>query len=486
MLVVLIGVLGIGCTGPSPGPQESLKAFTAHLDDRVPALLSRYQVPGASLALVHDGRLAWTGTYGITTRTDGQPMPPEAVYRVESISKSVTAWGVMRLVEAGRIDLDAPVQRYLPGGALSELGADAQCVTVRRLLSHHAGLPLGPIGPSVEYPPGSNPPSLDAYLRREVRLVREPGSAFEYSNVGFNVLEQMIEAVTGRDFADYMADTVVQPLGMERSRFGWSDTLQATMPSGHEHNGTPVAPYIYAVQASGGLVATAADLGRFVQAAMTGGSSVEPRVLQRESIRRLHTPQASTSGLYGLVSDAYGMGHFIETLPDGRRAVWHGGQGHGWMSHFHAVPAAGEGIVILTNSQRSWPLLGHVLADWARWSGTGSVQWSRILDAIRVLQALLGILAVGTGGGLLRLLTGLWHGRRRWDPFAPTDRGRRALQLALGLGAAAALIGWAIQPYDVFATLFPRTAPWAAAVVSAGAAVLVLFALMPPGNHERD
>jgi CubicO group peptidase (beta-lactamase class C family) len=158
MLVVLIGVLGIGCTGPSPGPQESLKAFTAHLDDRVPALLSRYQVPGASLALVHDGRLAWTGTYGITTRTDGQPMPPEAVYRVESISKSVTAWGVMRLVEAGRIDLDAPVQRYLPGGALSELGADAQCVTVRRLLSHHAGLPLGPIGPSVEYPPGSNPP----------------------------------------------------------------------------------------------------------------------------------------------------------------------------------------------------------------------------------------------------------------------------------------------------------------------------------------
>jgi hypothetical protein len=156
------------------------------------------------------------------------------------------------------------------------------------------------------------------------------------------------------------------------------------------------------------------------------------------------------------------------------------------MSHFHAVPAAGEGIVILTNSQRSWPLLGHVLADWARWSGTGSVQWSRILDAIRVLQALLGILAVGTGGGLLRLLTGLWHGRRRWDPFAPTDRGRRALQLALGLGAAAALIGWAIQPYDVFATLFPRTAPWAAAVVSAGAAVLVLFALMPPGNHERD
>ena len=94
---------------------------------------------------------------------------------------------------------------------MSDLGEAAQGVMVRGLLSHNAGVPQGSIGPSVEYPPGGDPPSLDVYLRQEVRLVREPGLAFGYSNVGSNVLEQLIEAVTGREFADWMANTVLQP-----------------------------------------------------------------------------------------------------------------------------------------------------------------------------------------------------------------------------------------------------------------------------------
>jgi CubicO group peptidase (beta-lactamase class C family) len=199
--VLLVGLLvvGGGCTRSSPGPHDPLDTFTAHLDRRVPRLMDRYDVPGASLALVRDGDLVWSGAYGYADLARGRKMTTDAVFRAESISKSVTAWGVMRWVEEGRIDLDDPVQPYLADGALADNVGDA--VAVRHLLSQNAGMPLGPIGAGVEYAPQSERTSLRAYLMAEVRPVRDPGTGFLYSNVGFNLLELLVEEVTGRDGA---------------------------------------------------------------------------------------------------------------------------------------------------------------------------------------------------------------------------------------------------------------------------------------------
>ncbi len=126
-------------------------------------------------------------------------MAVDAICRAESISKSITAWGVMRLVEQGLVGLDDPVQQYLGDWKLPESEYSEQEVTIRRLLSHSAGMSLGTIGE--EYTPQSNIPSLRDYLTHEARLIREPGSGFLYSNPGFNLLELL----TGRDFAEYMA-----------------------------------------------------------------------------------------------------------------------------------------------------------------------------------------------------------------------------------------------------------------------------------------
>jgi CubicO group peptidase (beta-lactamase class C family) len=484
-LLLALSILG-GCTRTSFRPGDSLDEFTAYLDGRIPHLIERYGVAGVSLALVRGGELVWSGAYGYADLAEGRRMSVDAVCRAESISKSVTAWGVMRLVQQGRIGLDDPVQRYLADWRLPETPYDEGEVTVRRLLSGNAGMPLGTIGKAAEYAPQSEMPSLREELSQEARLVREPGSGFVYSNPGFNLLELLVEEVTGRGFSEYMAEEVLAPLGMESSSYAWRPSLRSSLPTGYELQGEPVPPYVYPVKAAGGLFAPVEDIARFVCAGMTGSRQVDRSVLTRESIRALYTPQVEIPGLFGLVADAYGFGHFIETLPSGRRAVWHGGQGHGWMTHFHFVPESGEGIVILTNSQRSWPLIAEVLADWSRWAGVGPVKFSRITYATIGLRVLIVIVLLLSAWLVSRLVWGVRTRGRRWAPLSRDSRAGRALLATAGLAGIAALAWSLTRPYLFVSSIFPSSAGWAGIALLALALVLIVLALFPRFDERNQ
>jgi CubicO group peptidase (beta-lactamase class C family) len=305
--------------------RQTLDTFSNYLDGRINRLMNHYGVPGVSIALVHYGKLVWSAAYGYADLERDRKMSVNTVYRVESISKSVTAWGIMKLVEQGLIDLDEPVQQYLSSWELPESKYSEQMVTVRRLLSHSAGMPLGSIGEELEYAPQSDLPSSRDYLTHEAQVIREPGSGFLYSNVGFNLLELLIEEVTGRDFKEYMAEEVLIPLGMHNSSFAWNEKLHVLMARGYDLKGKPVPPYVYPVNASGGLLAPVEDIARFVSAGMTGSYYSADVLLEEGSILQIHTREVDIPGIYGFVADSYGFGHFIETLSDGRQAIWHGG-----------------------------------------------------------------------------------------------------------------------------------------------------------------
>ena len=479
---VFLIVVACGCSSPPVTPQGSLEAFTGHLDERVPQLMERYDIPGVGMALVRDGRLAWTQAYGVASREEDRPLRTNAIFRAESLSKPVTAWGVLRLVEQGRVDLDAPVEQYLGEWELPESRFEEREVTVRRLLSNSAGAALGTVGE--EYRPWGKVPPLRTYLSREVRLAYKPGSEFRYSNAGFNLLELLVEEVTGREFAAYMADEVLTPLGMERARFAWEEEWASAVPTGYDLGGTAVPTYVYPGKASGGLFASVEDIARFAAAGMTGPYARERGGLGREDLRALYAPQVEVTGLFGVVADAYGLGHFVERLPTGQTAVWHGGQGHGWMTHFHSVPKAGEGIVILTNSQRSWPFIAQVLSDWARWNGFGSVKMGRIIDATVALRVLIGLILLVSLWGAYRLVRGLLSGRRTWAPLSGPSRGLRLLQGALGLGGIALLTWGVAQPYLMVASIFPTTIGWAVASLLAVSIILVLLASLPAVKEQ--
>ena len=172
-----------------------------------------------------------------------------------------------------------------------------------------------------------------------------------------------------------MAREVLRPLGMASATYDWTG---AEMPVGHDLRGRPVPAYVYPGRGSGGLLATAADIGRFAAAGMAGA---EQDVLSPDAVAETHRPVVEVGGLFGVAADGYALGHFTETLSDGRAAVWHGGQGYGWMSHMHLVPETGDGIVILTNSQRAWPLIAAVLREWSDSLGVAPVGMTRVLRA---------------------------------------------------------------------------------------------------------
>ena len=476
-LFALALLINTGCDRNPIAPQDSLGTFSAYLDQRIPDLMKKYAIPGVSIALIHDGELVWSGAYGYADLAHEREMTVDAVCRAESISKSVTAWGVMRLVEQGLVDLDASVQDYLHDWQLPETDYDQQAVTVRGLLSNTAGMPPGSIGE--EYAPASEMPTLRQNLTQEANLIREPGTAFLYSNPGFNLLELLVEDVTSRDFAAYMEAEVLIPLGMHESSYAWRESYQASLPTGYEMDGTPVPPYVYPDKASGGLFANVEDLARFVSAEMIGSYAKDLAVLNQENIQMLHTPQVEIPGLFGFVADAYGFGHFIETLPDGRKTVWHGGQGHGWMTHFHAVPESGDGIVVLTNSQRSWPFLAQVLTDWAQWGGLGSVKFGIITQATTGLKALIGLIGLASLWQAFGLVQGLRRGNRTFAPLSPIALLWRVLRAVTGFGIIAALVWSAAQPYLFVSSIFPGTIRWAGGSLLILAVIIILSACFP-------
>ncbi|NLC52541.1 MAG: serine hydrolase [Firmicutes bacterium] len=229
--------------------------------------------------------------------------------------------------------------------------------------------------------------------------------------------------------------------------------------------------YLYPSKASGGLFATAQDIARFAAAGMK-----ENPVLSSESIKRMYKPETNKIGIYGLVFEAYGLGHYLEKLPNGLRSVSHGGQGNGIMTHFQTVPETGDAIVILTNSQRSWPFIADVLSDWAQWRGFPSVGMGRIIWGHLVLSAVIGMLI---SASLLMVL-------RAVDSFKRQKRARFRL---LRVSTAAILLGILIwcgsQEYLFVTSVFPVLSVWLGAAVVVFSVALLLSALSPAAQESR-
>lgn len=459
LLFLLFPILLTGCSNQVP-PKADLTRFTDYLNTSVPRLAEHYKVPGLGIAIIVEGKPVWTGYYGYANSARNIPITSDTVYRTQSISKSVTAWGVMKLVEQGKVTLDTPITEYLSSWQLPPLPYDPKTITLRRLLSHTAGMQLGTIG--LRYDPNEDIPTLREALKTEVKQIHEPGETFSYSNVGYNLMELIIEEITGESFAAFMKREILVPLGMQKASFLWNADIQKHLAAGYTIEGAEVAPYIYSDTASGGLFSNLEELALFVSAGMQGKSAADEQILSPKELGLLYTPAAPITGIFSAVSDAYGFGHFIEVLPGGETAVWHGGQGYGWMTHFHSIPETGDGIVILTNSQRSWPLIARILRSWTDWRVLGPVQMSRITYGVRLMWAVTVLLAVIACILSYRLLRGLLLHTRVFAPFSPKNRYYRLGKLVFGITATAGVLWASAQPYLMLTSVFPGVSAWAA------------------------
>ncbi len=449
------------------------------LDQRIPGWMERYDVPGVSIALVSSGELTWSNGYGFADLEKQTRMRSETVCRVESISKSVTARGVMKLVEMGEIELDDPVLHHLTSWEFPKSDFDIERVTIRNLLGHSSGLALGTIG--LEYAPKEEKPTLRESLSREVRFEREPGTRFNYSNVGYHFLELLIEDVTGRNFSEFMQEEILNPLKMDHSSFDWSEDFITPVPNGHNLNGEAIPVYVYSEKGAGGLFANVEDIARFVASGMIHEFYSGENILTEQSIRELYTLVTGVDGIYAFVSEHYGLGHFLETLPTGQMAVFSGGQGNGWMTHFHLVPKTGDGIVILTNSSRSWPLISHILSDWAEWNGLGSVGMGIITKAITWLWILIGLIIAGSFFQMIRIIRDYSRGKRHFDLQFKNYSGVQFVQLALFVILISVLIWSATREYLMITSVFPGVTEWLLVATFIASLVLLISSLNSEG-----
>jgi CubicO group peptidase (beta-lactamase class C family) len=335
----------------------------------------------------------------------GEAVDSNTVFQVASLSKWITAWGVLTLVEQGKLDLDAPVGRYLTRWTLPQSEFDQDGVTPRRLLSHTAGLTdgLGYAG----FEPGEPVQSLEESLTRTadaspgasgvVRVGYEPGSEWRYSGGGYALLQLLVEEVSGESFEAYMQRTVFQPLGMARSSYNWTPDSGSRLATFYDVDSRPATHYRFSAVAATSLYTSVSDLTRFIQAHLPGenGEPIGRGVLEPATIDQMWQPHGAKFG-----QDIWGLGTMLyASNNEGGSVVGHDGNNDpaiNTAARFN--PATGNGIVILETGN---PLLATRLAgEWVFWE-TGNV------DFLTVTIAMPGMLRVIGFGSLVIVLAGL-------------------------------------------------------------------------------
>jgi CubicO group peptidase (beta-lactamase class C family) len=334
----------------------------AAIVDVISEEMAREQVPGLSAAVVHNGQV-YAGGFGVTNVLHPLPVTPDTLFRIGSTSKTFTATALMQLVEAGEVELEAPVRRYIPDFRLQS-EPDAAALLVRHVVSHHAGF----VGDYFRDCGRGD----DARTLIVAKMARSPqiipaGTAFSYSNAALYVAGRIIEIVTGGVFEDVITERILRPLELDHTTYWLEQAMVHRFALGHVPGRTgpePVKTYMTnrAIAPASNVIASALDQVRY--AAFHLGDGTAPsgeRLLKAETLRYMQSPLWPG----GSVCDAVGISWEIDHLFGGVDIVKHGGSIGGQLSAFEMVPQRSYGCTVLTNSE-SGRGPRQVVADAAR------------------------------------------------------------------------------------------------------------------------
>lgn len=347
-----IRLLFAGRASSRPDPEStSYEAVDAYVEDQ----MRRLKIPGVSLAIVEGDKIVHLRGLG-RARPGGEAPTPQTPFFIGSVTKSFTALAVMQLVEAGKIELDAPVQRYLPWFRVADPQASAQ-MTVRHLLNQTSGLPmmLGMANLSdSDYRPGATERQVRAFST--LKLSHPAGSRFEYSNANFNVLGLIIESASGEAYADYIQNHIFNPLGMSHSYSSKAAAKQDGLAMGYRYwFGHPFpAPNLtipLSSLPSGQLISCAEDMAHYLIAQLNGGRYGDAQILSGAGIDELHRGTAEIKEM-GQDLGFYAMG-WISQVAGRSRIVWHSGIVPDFGAVAALVPDQKKGIVLLFNANHA-------------------------------------------------------------------------------------------------------------------------------------
>ena len=380
--VVLVLILSAAAR-PNPNPTQTSSELAARIqrvENGIPPipysdaepplqlsleqLMQLYKVPGLSVAVIDDFKIAWAKGYGVTEAGSHNPVTIHTLFQAGSISKPVAATGTLSLVQQGKLSLDQNVNDRLKSWQVpdNEFTKD-QKVTLRRILSHSAGLTVhGFPG----YQVGSPIPTLVQIFHGEspantapIRVELVPGTKFQYSGGGVTIEQQLLIDVTGKPFPEFMRETVFTKIGMADSTYEQPlPAARAAMAATGTHSdGTAVAGkwHVYPEMAAAGLWTTATDLARFgIEIALSKQGKAN-HVLSEAMTREMLKPQI----------DQVGLGFFLGQYKNPEE-FGHEGDDDGFQAILIMFADSGKGVAIMANSENGITLANHLIRSVAK------------------------------------------------------------------------------------------------------------------------
>jgi CubicO group peptidase (beta-lactamase class C family) len=352
-----------------------LRKLSAGFLKRLPQMMELAAVPGVAVAYVEDGRLSWSGEFGVKNANTREKVTADTVWQPASLSKPVFAFGVMKLVEAGRLDLDRPLIEYVPGELIKD-EPRAKLITTRHALSHSTGLQ------NWRFQAGQN-----------LQMSFTPGERWQYSGEGIYYVQRAVEQITGQGLDQFMRATVFGPLGMTSSSYFWMPDYEKRVVTEHNGQGTvavdylitnapriqkvadewkkPVAewhhedqeraqaqvenrfpplPTFFSMNAAGTLFAPIADYAKFVAAVIGNG-------LSDRSLAEVLKPQTRINS-----SISWGLGWGLQ-MDGGTTKFWHWGEGTNYRTFVIADRASRSAVIVFTNARNGRKIWERIVTE---------------------------------------------------------------------------------------------------------------------------
>jgi CubicO group peptidase (beta-lactamase class C family) len=351
-------------------PQAYAVAAQAKRPDRFETIrelirgkLADGSAPSIAVAVSQHGKIIWEEGFGWADREKKIPATEDTMYSLASVSKPFTATGLMTLAQAGKIDLDKPIDDYLGDAKLKGWAGDTRLATVRRVANHSAGLPL-----HAQFVVRNGPdpvPSEDETIRRYGILVTPPGQRFQYSNMGYGLLGFVASRVSGQSYAEFMRDAVFSKLGLTHTFVDVASRSERGTATRYDEKGKPIPLYDSDHPGACAVYSSAHDLVRFGMFHLKDHLADQQAMLSDASIDEMHRATMSTGNARTNNGNGYGVGFGVgDNRADGYRTLAHGGGMAGVSTELILVPSEDIAVAVLINARdndSAYPLANAIL-----------------------------------------------------------------------------------------------------------------------------
>lgn len=412
LIHISLAILPGGLHGGEPNAEISVPSTSTELVDAIRKVLTETKTPGVGLAIANRDEILISEGIGLANVESHQPVTPQTMFRAGSISKSFTALALLKLQEAGQVTLDVRIGELVPEVHFANRWEESAPLKLVHVLEHTSGFDEIPLSQFAVSVPAINLRDSVQFDARPHVVRWQPGTFFSYSNANYTLAGYVVEKVSGRDFDEYLAQEILQPLDMSEASFLLTDYVQEHIATGYGADGISARAYEHIVgRSSGALNCTPTQLGHLVQMLLNRGSYAGQQLLTADSVERMETPTTSLTAQYG-IKNGYGLANYTSSH-QGYRFHGHNGAVDGFLASYAYAPDFGVGYAFMINSSngnafdriesiiqsyvsREWPKAVTDIPQnarpeqWSRFDGfyepfTLRIEGSRFLDRLLML-----------------------------------------------------------------------------------------------------